>query len=361
MPCESSASLISSPASEASASDLSAPAASKPSRSARSSLTPVPYSPSTGPTSPATTMSAPSQPMLFDETELPSMSSAAGSRARTFHSLENGLALKVRALVCGDSMPASLASYDPASSSWRTSQACFLSEWEPFSETWPRSGTMRRGTAYPLPPLAPLTDEIGSGLLPTPNTMDGMGPRSAEAYERARKVGGCSNLKDYVIHRLPTPTAKANMLAPSMQKWAAHRNLIPTPRPCTDLRSSGANRTEIMRALETWPTPRATDGSHGGRVTPRKSREGGNLIEALSARQFATPTARDWRSEKASQETMDKNSRPLSEQVGGSLNPTWVEWLMGFPLEWTDLGASATRSSLRSPSSSAARSCKRKG
>jgi hypothetical protein len=25
--------------------------------------------------------------------------------------------------------------------------------------------------------------------------------------------------------------------------------------------------------------------------------------------------------------------------IGGSLNPTWVEWLMGFPLGWTDLRA----------------------
>jgi hypothetical protein len=31
-----------------------------------------------------------------------------------------------------------------------------------------------------------------------------------------------------------------------------------------------------------------------------------------------------------------------SDQVGGSLNPTWVEWLMGWPLGWTDCGASAT-------------------
>ena len=27
----------------------------------------------------------------------------------------------------------------------------------------------------------------------------------------------------------------------------------------------------------------------------------------------------------------------LANQVGGSLNPTWVEWLMGFPLGWTAL------------------------
>jgi len=34
------------------------------------------------------------------------------------------------------------------------------------------------------------------------------------------------------------------------------------------------------------------------------------------------------------------------------LNPTWVEWLMGFPLGWTDLEGSATPSSPRSLSGS---------
>ena len=28
---------------------------------------------------------------------------------------------------------------------------------------------------------------------------------------------------------------------------------------------------------------------------------------------------------------------PLNEQIGGTLNPMWVEWLMGWPLGWTDL------------------------
>src|SRR3989304_2603564 len=31
-----------------------------------------------------------------------------------------------------------------------------------------------------------------------------------------------------------------------------------------------------------------------------------------------------------------------SSTVGGQLNPTWVEWLMGFPLGWTDLEDSET-------------------
>lgn len=48
-----------------------------------------------------------------------------------------------------------------------------------------------------------------------------------------------------------------------------------------------------------------------------------------------TPTARDWRSGKASERTMQRNSRPLSEVIGGHLNPDWVEWLMGWPIGWT--------------------------
>ena len=31
------------------------------------------------------------------------------------------------------------------------------------------------------------------------------------------------------------------------------------------------------------------------------------------------------------------------EQTSGQLNPTWVEWLMGFPEGWTDLEHSETQ------------------
>jgi len=36
----------------------------------------------------------------------------------------------------------------------------------------------------------------------------------------------------------------------------------------------------------------------------------------------------------------------------GTLNPTWVEWLMGYPLDWTDLNHSETVSYLKSPTTS---------
>lgn len=33
----------------------------------------------------------------------------------------------------------------------------------------------------------------------------------------------------------------------------------------------------------------------------------------------------------------NRNTPPLNSVVGGALNPPWVEWLMGWPIGWTDL------------------------
>jgi hypothetical protein len=106
-------------------------------------------------------------------------------------------------------------------------------------------------------------------------------------------------------------------------------------------------QVDLAQAVKRWPTPTSTLGTNGGKVTPTKAREGGTLIEALSARTM-------WRTPGASvvepkstvvKLTGRKPSDPqvgLADQVGGSLNPTWVEWLMGWPLGWTDLKPLAT-------------------
>lgn len=148
-------------------------------------------------------------------------------------------------------------------------------------------------------------------------------------------------------------------------------------------------------ASGSWPTPTASLGTKGGRVTPRKSREGGTLIEAVSAqrwptpkandsqkrgnfdaanprnglpaavKKFPTPLASDWKRNGSPRDLARRSpalgavvqlwptpvaddtghrktcyaqgGRALSMEAGGTLNPTWVEWLMGWPLGWSDL------------------------
>ena len=56
---------------------------------------------------------------------------------------------------------------------------------------------------------------------------------------------------------------------------------------------------------------------------------------------WPTPNATDWKGP-GNQRSPGKE-RPscdddLPSPVGGHLNPTWVEWLMGFPAGWTDCG-----------------------
>src|SRR5215207_6672722 len=88
--------------------------------------------------------------------------------------------------------------FDPASQSWRTWQRCLVAGWEPFLETWPRSGLMRSGIAYRRAPLAPLTDETGFGLLPT--------PEASNTKAVALRSAGRSP-RDF-LKPLPTPTTQ---------------------------------------------------------------------------------------------------------------------------------------------------------
>jgi hypothetical protein len=110
-----------------------------------------------------------------------------------------------------------------------------------------------------------------------------------------------------------------------------------------------------------WPTPRAMDGAKGSRsLTPGAIRHvesgRGNLVEYVQM--WPTPTAVTNTGGAAlckwggagSREKLRKMVTP--EELNGALNPTWVEWLMGFPIGWTDCAVSATPSSRKSRKSS---------
>jgi len=61
-----------------------------------------------------------------------------------------------------------------------------------------------------------------------------------------------------------------------------------------------------------------------------------NLETIVGQRLWPTPTAHNSKETNAPSEST-RNTPTLAAQAGGKLNPTWTEWLMGWPLGWTDL------------------------
>lgn len=160
-----------------------------------------------------------------------------------------------------------------------------------------------------------------------------------------------------------TPDGKNRQVYLEHAVRQVERGLWPTPAATDGTKApkfhKGGNPS-LPFAVKMWPTPRSTDGDHGGRVQPRKARNGGNLVEAVSM--WPTPSAScidiDTMERQRFSRTALRRRReagePYTTQTSGVLNPTWVEWLMGFPLGWTVCEGWGTRSSRRSPSSSGA-------
>jgi len=108
-----------------------------------------------------------------------------------------------------------------------------------------------------------------------------------------------------------------------------------------------------------WPTPGSQDATRGpsaelGGFRPSGQPRQVNLVDAVRHRTWSTPTQSDGMGGPGN--SGRDGGENLRTQVGGSLNPTWVEWLMGFPLGWTDCGPWGTLSSPRSQNGSEGRS-----
>jgi hypothetical protein len=82
---------------------------------------------------------------------------------------------------------------------------------------------------------------------------------------------------------------------------------------------------------ETWP--------RWGLMRSGECWEQQTLAHRTSETEFGflpTPTAHNAKETNAPSEAL-RNEPTLASRVGGKLNPMWVEWLMGWPLGWTDL------------------------
>ena len=249
-----------------------------------------------------------------------STSSAAVSHARTSASQARVLGSPVQGPVFGTRCTGSLARYDRDSCSWKTSQRCLDGGWEPYSVTFPRSGTTQNGTLFLLQPLVRRTAGKGSGLWPTP---------------RAREI---PNSAAHIAERTQ-PGRKGPSSLSSAVMW-------PTPVASTAKRSEGAilamRRLVDSGAISEQEASQMLEGS----LRPKRMKAWG------------TPTAVCWKGSgkpgtKSHQHDVKNGNlrgQVITSPNGGQLNPKWVEWLMGFPLGWTDLEDSETQSSPKSSS-----------
>ncbi len=213
-------------------------------------------------------------------------------RARTSAQLDEAQELKENDQVCGNTWQGSLARLDPNTSLWRTAQCSLLEDLELSLQTFPRWGLMQNGALYQLPILVQTISVKEFGLEPnnetffhTPNTtgMDG-GSNSRKALKKRMW------LTPRVLEVDETPEN--------------FRRRMNSKRP-NDRKEGFGSLTMQVKALEKWPTPLSTE--HKANRQARENHQNG-LTQAV-----------------------------LATESGGQLNPTWVEWLMGWPPGWTDL------------------------
>ena len=103
--------------------------------------------------------------------------------------------------------------------------------------------------------------------------------------------------------------------------------------------------TESGLSEQMWPTPCATDHKGSGKTgTLRDRLDYAAERGATKSKTYTWPTPRTkgmcggsgaW--EQLKSNTSIEEARSMGAGNGGKLNPTWVEWLMGWPLGWTDL------------------------
>ena len=262
----------------------------------------------------------PSQHTSF-ETQL--TSSLEGIRANRLAWQEGRLQQKNRLVIPDTYSPTSSTmceQLDLLSASSRTSKDTSTGDSNQSSKTWKAQVTIQRGEYSQRRKLAHLTKGNASSFLPTP-TATPYGNNQGGAAGRTGQVR--HSLESMAKHDLwPTPTAMTGGtgVAPSHENGGHGWNI-----------GAAVNDSLSDKPKRQWPTPRAsgamTDSTESVKKRLQKVGYEGKLEQAV----------RKWPVQHTDNEA----------QTSGTLNPTWVEWLMGLPTEWTDLDSWVTESSLK--------------
>lgn len=328
-----------------------------------------------------------------------SLSLRADFHAKTFHAREKARGYAEREADFGRSTRVSFARFDPVSFSWKIPHFLFQEGWDEYSQTWPRYGMMVRGECYQLPPWARDTGATvfgelsGDGIEGEGNArMFGTSPcRNAPRSDRFRR--GVMNLGELVDEEnarqasaWPTPTVKGNGnrteyggksgdgLDTAVKRAGAPSATGPTPKahdrfptterekPRDNLNSAverGKTKSHIYpNSASARPTPTVND-SHGVSQgqTPRDILS--HAVEKGETKSKIYPTvgiktmggcsgsfAKLKELEEIGRQTPEERRAMSSHLTGGKdpdtancgmLNPDWVEWLMGWPIGWTDI------------------------
>jgi len=242
-----------------------------------------------------------------------------------------------RGRVFGLRCTALLARYDPATASLRMCQLSLFEGGGRLLDRLPKSGMTVSGRLYQQPMWVRHTSGNESGLWPTPNAKEPMDKVKIEHYLKTGEMRYSPTgykmprrlmLAETVAAQMwPTPTQQDSRIGPLNIGGSQHRRD----------RGSIALADVVLfpeKYPRMWPTPASRDWKDGSAEACKNVPV--NHLLGRAVHRWPTPQADD-----ASNVFPKENRREtLVKKVGGGqLNPNWVEWLMGFPVGWTDLNA----------------------
>lgn len=173
-------------------------------------------------------------------------------------------------------------------------------------------------------------------LLPTPTTQENE-HHAIILNDKFRRIS-----KNGITHSLNLADTVKVFLTPQASD-GKRAEMKPSSLAKRYLKHPQGNLAEQIAFLTFFPTPTASLPMQEGM---KKVEWDGNNRHSMTLPQavniFPTPRANDGRvGEPGSKSSIHRAKRRyldgvIQEQENGKLNPVWVEWLMGYPLNWTN-------------------------